>query len=319
MGLSVAFDRLLRPEDEDFHRNPDALYQAEGSWWCFFNAERRIAGWVYHITRLNIGMASGGVWVWDDTATQWYEIPYFSLQHLQPVAADVDYRDMRWADGVSIRSLEPFKRYDVTYRDPGRLELDLRYEALGAPFVSASGEPPVVGRFEQLSRARGSLVLNGESIAIDCIAMFDHSWGPRPERHGGSGGGPRRFADHQAPYLWGAASPDEAFFVMAGTGVLVSQGRRADVPQVRQTIERDPTTGHICTMRVTGVDTLGRRLDAVGRPQNLIVRPSAGASVGFIYTMEWRFGGREGLGDVQDVLAAETWAACRREALAVSA
>jgi hypothetical protein len=47
----------------------------------------------------------------------------------------------------------------------------------------------------------------GEEIDIDCLAMQDRTWGPRPEER------PR-----QAAYVTGAASADHAFLVVTGTG-----------------------------------------------------------------------------------------------------
>jgi hypothetical protein len=33
---------------------------------------------------------------------------------------------MTWPDGVSLRTIEPLTSYQLSYADPGRLELDLR-------------------------------------------------------------------------------------------------------------------------------------------------------------------------------------------------
>ena len=175
MPVSTRYDGLLRPQDDDFHPRPGDPFHAEGSWWCFFHPERRLAGWIYHLTRLNLGLASGGVWIWDDRATQWYEAPYFAQQNLQPIDARPDHRDMRWPDGARIRTLEPLRRYEATYRDGDLVDLELEYQATTPPYVSARGDPPVVERFEQPCRARGELTLHGEKIAIDCLAMFAHS------------------------------------------------------------------------------------------------------------------------------------------------
>src|SRR5918992_250048 len=86
---------------------------------------------------------------------------------------------------------------------------NLRYEgvmppepltAVGSTFGSAH-------HFDQVGRVRGSIVLHGDSLPIDCLAMRDRSWGPRPENR------PR-----QAAYVTGAASADHAFLAVTNPG-----------------------------------------------------------------------------------------------------
>jgi hypothetical protein len=306
---------LLTAEDEDFHPVPEEPFQTEGSWWCFFSPERRLSGWIYHLTRLNLGVASGGVWIWDDTAVQWYEVPYFAVQHLQPVSAGADLRDMHWADGTHLRAIKPFQEYELTYRDGDALDLALRYESIMAPYVSTRGVPPVPFRYEQPCRVTGKIVLWGESIAIDCAAMFDHSWGIRPERTGPMSVSATKTVDlgkRTAPYLWGTASPEHAFFVMGEGGRLVRDGVRSELTEVRQEIKRERGSGLIREMEVSGTDATGRILRAIGTRESVMIRPSAGASVGFIYAMRWQLDGQDAPGDVQDVWPSQQWAAFRR-------
>jgi len=73
--MTVGHEGLLKEEDDGFHPDPTQSWMTEGSWWSFYDRERRLGGWIYHLTRLNLGHASGGVWVWDDTATLFSEVP----------------------------------------------------------------------------------------------------------------------------------------------------------------------------------------------------------------------------------------------------
>jgi hypothetical protein len=169
-------------------------------------------------------------------------------------------------------------------------------------------------RFEQPSRVRGHLQLRGEHLTIDCIALWDHSWGNRPEPRGGStrsGASPEQLANRPAPYLWGTTSASHAFFVMGNMGFFTADGVRAALLNVDQVATRRSDDGMIDSMRVTGVDQLGRTLEATGRPVNLLIRPSAGSSVGFIYTMTWDINGQAAGGDIQDAWPVEDWAAFR--------
>ncbi len=306
---------LLTPEDDGFHLNESSQWWTEGSWWCFFCPERRLAGWVYHLTRTTIGIASGGVWIWDDGATQWYEAPYFMNQTCQVVTRESDFTDMRWPDGVEMTVLEPLNRYRLRYDDRPALAIDLEYEAMMPAYETVAGDPPRVVRFEQPSVVKGTLLLHGESIPIDCVAMFDHSWGDRPEPVGGGlrrGASLDQLAAHSAPYLWGTASSEDAFFVMGSGGYLTLGGKRSALTAVDQAIRRRTSDGLMESMTVMAEDEMGRSFQAEGRPVNALVRPSAGSSVGFIYTMSWETAGMTAVGDVQDVWAVEDWAAYRR-------
>ena len=305
---------LLTPGDDRFHRDPGVIWQTEGSWWCFFHEQRRLAGWIYHLTRTTLGVASGGVWIWDDQATQWYEAPYFMIQNTQPVPSDADLRNIRWPDGVALTVGEPLKRYRLTYDDSPVVAFDLEYRSMMPPYETTAGSPPAVVRFEQPSTVTGHLQLRGEHLTIDCVAMWDHSWGDRPEPRGSatrSGASPEQLVNRPAPYLWGTASASHAFFVMGNSGFFTVDGVRAALSKVDQVAIRRPLDGMIDSMRVTGEDEYGRTLEAMGHPVNLLIRPSAGSSVGFIYTMSWDINGVAATGDIQDAWPVEDWAAYR--------
>ncbi len=307
-------ESLLTPTDDGFHRDLSVTWQTEGSWWCFFHEERRLAGWIYHLTRTTLGVASGGVWIWDDQATQWYEAPYFMIQNTQPITSAADLRSMRWPDGVALTALKPLQRYRLTYDDSPAVAFDLEYQSMMSPYETTVGFPPAVVRFEQPSTVTGHLRLRNEVLAIDCMAMWDHSWGDRPEpRTNPTRGGtsPEQLANRPAPYLWGTASASQAFFVMGNKGYFVADGARSALLNVEQLTVRRPGDGMIESMTVTGVDEIGRTLKATGHPVNLLIRPSAGSSVGFIYTMKWHINGVDAVGDVQDAWPVEDWSAYR--------
>jgi hypothetical protein len=312
-------EALLRPEDDDFHRINDDPWLTEGSWWCFFVPERRLDGWIYHLSRPNMGLAAGGVWVFDHTATSWDELPYYCHMSHQLLAPDADLRDHTWADGVHLRTLEPLRRYQMTYADGDAISFDLTYDALTDPWVSTQGEPATPQRWEEPTHVTGELVLRGERIPVDSIAFRDHSWSARPERLFGVGVVPGRttaeWASAAPAYVFGTASAQTGFFAMGGKGYLLLDGKRVAVPEVTQRVERDPSTGHISRLTVTGADDDGRALDVTGVPLATMSMPLTASVAGiWNYFMEWQLAGETFYGEIQDVWPLSAWSSYRREA-----
>ena len=315
--MTQGLESLVGPSDDDFHPGADP-WHTEGSWWGFSVPERRIGGWIYHLTRLGLGVASGGVWVWDDRATSCFEAPYYRNEVIQPLPPGPhNLNDFRWPDGVALRTLEPMQRYRMQYRDRDLIELDLEYCGISAPYVSANGSPPRPFRLEQVCRVTGTLALRGERIAVDCLAMRDHSWGIRKEQTLSTTPTAligrdelARLDQRPVVYFYGNASADEAFFVMGPGGYLTHKGVRHDLAQVRQTIRRNAANDHIETIVVEGTDTAGRALHAEGRALSCIDRPS-NSGLGMIYVVEWNINGHAGYGDLQDIWPIDLWSAFR--------
>jgi hypothetical protein len=181
--------------------------------------------------------------------------------------------------------------------------------------VSAAGEPRKPFRLEQPCRVTGSLWLHGEHIVVDCIGMRDHSWGIRAE----GTLAPTPLAEQNLAcaasrpviYLFGTASAQAGFFVMATHGYLLRDGVRRDIAGVEQIVTRDPASGRITAIIITGTDDEGREFAATGNPLSMIMRPS-NSGVGMIYTMRWDFDGATAWGELQDIWPVDLWSAYRR-------
>src|SRR5690606_26426048 len=126
---------------------------------------------------------AGGAWVWDDTAHLPWEVLYSANFTALRLPRDQDLDDIRLPTGVSVRAIEPLTSYEIGYEDEGRLQAKLRFDAVMAPFALSSGDTGFggLGHFDQFGRMSGHIVLDGETIDIDCLSMRDRSWGPRPE------------------------------------------------------------------------------------------------------------------------------------------
>lgn len=307
---------LINETDDDFHAGPDR-WQSDGSWWGFYVPERRLGGWIYHMTRVNLGFAYGGVYIWDDSAHICWETPYFRDQSHQALAGDrMDLNQITWPDGVSLRTITPLQRYQLQYSDRDLVAFDLTYDAVAEPFVSAAGVPRRPFRMEQPCRVTGILRLHGVEIAVDSIGMRDHSWMVRPQTSHAKTAlakvDPSSFAGRPAIYLFANASALEGFFVSPfESGYLVRDGIRADLISPKQTVTRGQETGHILALEIEGRDELGRSLHAFGKTLSWILRPS-NHGVALVHLMMWTFNGQTGWGDTQDVWAVDEWAMFRR-------
>jgi hypothetical protein len=316
--MAEGAQKLLTPADDGWHPVSDDPWLTEGSWWCFFIPERSLDCWLYHLSRPNLGLAGGGVWVFDDGATSFLEIPYYANLNQQLLAPDADLNRMQWPDGVTLETLEPLTRYRLGYHDADLLHVDVTFERLTDQWVTVEGDPPLPTRWEEPARVTGELVLRGERLEVDSIACRDHSWTiHRPEDMYGARALPPRSPEEwgQAPpaYVFGTASARSGFFAFGRGSYLLRDGRRADVAHPDQRLERDPRTGAIRRLTVSGTDTEGRRFEAVGEPLSWVELPlSASHAAMWVYLMRWDLDGEECFGEIQDVWPYNAWSAFRR-------
>jgi hypothetical protein len=302
---------LLSPADDDFHEPPDdSWWFHETCWFWFFVPERRIGGWLYSWIRPNIGVCGGGCWVWDDTTFLHWEVPYYSCFSNLPLPAERDLRNMVFPTGMSVRAVEPLRRYRLGYGDGDRIAVDLTFDALMEPWVTTTdgpGEPRPV-HLDQLGRVTGRLVLHGEALEVDCLAIRDRTWTLRSERWRSGGG---------YGYTNAAAATGEAFLAVgderALRGYHVAEGRRAALVEGARHVERDPDHGYVTRIRIEASDELGRALQAEGTPVSRMAMPIPGVH-GLVWTSltSWTIDGIPAWGEDQEPWPIAVWSERRR-------
>ena len=310
---TIAADPEITARDDGFHFEEmgDRWWMTETAWFSFCKPERGLGGWVYSMVRPNIGTVAGGCWVWDPSAHLPWEVPYSSNLTAMPLPGDADLNDVTLRTGARIRTLEPLTRYQVGFRDEDRIDLDLTFEAVmpPRPMTKNDGSFQKLSHFDQFGRVAGTLVLHGERIEIDCLAIRDRSWGPRPEHRPG-----------RSAYVSGIASPRCAFLAVTrwndpgsrlSNGFLVLDGETATLVSGQRRVTRDPATGFVETITIEGRDDTGRELHAEGQRLSGIVinRHSFIDSNGLI---EWSINGETGHGEDQDMWPTHEWSAMRR-------
>ena len=267
--------RRFEPKDDDWHfgEMDDDWWATETAWFSFHNAERKLGGWFYTMARPNIGIISGGAWIWDDTGHFPWDVPFSANYTALPIPKDQSLTDIRLPTGVSIRVIEPCTSYALGYDDGGRglLSAELRFDAVmpPEPLTAAGSTFGSAHHFDQFGRVSGHIVLHGERIAIDCLGMRDRTWGRRPENR------PRR-----AGYITGMADPDTGFLAVTNVkpeaetvayGFLRRDGRTVPLAEGVRTGERDAETGCTTSAELRLTDQEGRQLVAKGDSVSRII------------------------------------------------
>lgn len=303
------------PRDDNFHfdQMSDRWWETETVWFAFCHPERRLGGWLYSMFRPNIGTVAGGVWIWDDSAHLPWEVPYSVNYTAMRIPPDQHLTDIALPTGVRIKMLEPLTRYQLGFADEDRLTLNLTFNAVMPPRALRKGESSFknLTHFDQFGRVTGEIVLHGETIAIDCLAIRDRSWGPRPEHRPG-----------KSAYVTGIASPQDAFLAVTkwndeldpvAYGFMIADGKTGELVSGRRIVERDPAQGWVTRITIEGRDEFGRELHAVGtRLSGIIInRHSFIDSNGLI---AWTINGKAGHGEDQDMWPVHRWSAFRRAA-----
>ncbi len=198
----------MKPHPDDQFHPPasDDPYWTETCWFTFSVPERRLSGQLYPFFRRNQNITAGGAFFWDDTGCDPWNIRYGkNFWHL-PLPEDADLSDIYLPNGIRYRCIEPLAQYQVGYRDPDGddLQVDITFTGLCAP--NYLGE----SHLDQPGRYTGTIVLEGEEIAVDSYGFRDRSWGLRSQfGEGLPGDSPR------GGYSYATASPQDGFHMIS--------------------------------------------------------------------------------------------------------
>lgn len=304
---------IFTSNDDNFHfaQMSDRWWMTETSWFSFCKPEEKLGGWLYTMARPNIGTVAGGAWVWDDTAHLPWEALYNANYSALQLPRDTDLSDIRLPTGVSIKAVQPGMGYDLGFQDGERCRIALRFDGIMPPrALKKVGSPfGASNHFDQFGRVTGQVQLGERMVQIDCLAMRDRSWGPRPEHR------PKKSA-----YVTGIASDQDAFLAVTrwngeveeiAYGFMIKNGETADLAGGHRRVDRDPATGWVIRILIEGRDEFGRTLEAVGtRLSGIIInRHSFIDSNGLI---AWTINGHAGHGEDQDMWPVHDWADFRR-------
>lgn len=302
--MSYLDDWGLTPEDDTFHPRTDDWWWTETWWNAWFVPERRTIGYFYPVFRPNIGVQFGGVVVYDDRAELEWEVPVFDYDWHQEIPEGLDLRDAQMPNGMTIKCLEPARRFELGYRSR-YLELTLEVEGVMKPLVTNATPPFNKGHIDQICRFTGEMVMAGETIAVDCLAMRDRSWGPRQDGRQPTVG-----------YDYAAADPANAFLAVSQsksvdvwdvtTGFLVREGVWSHVDSGRRSVIRD-SRGRPTKVLIEASDEMGRVFEAQGSPVSSNVFKTYPSMLCWNSLMDWHCDGWQGWGEDQDCWLPGRW------------
>lgn len=300
--------------DDGFHHGDD-VWHTETSWFSFNVPERQLGCWLYGWVRPNMRNAGGGAFVWDGSAVEPWNLPYFNYQYTQPLPEPRDLRHFTFPNGYSIEMLEPLKRYHLTYRDRDHLVLDLEFTALCDPHPFAHGEPPFLtsGHFDQPGHIVGEMIMKGERVPIDSYSVRDRSWGPRLDHKGNRIGYPfgvaadRAFCCFAIPRISGDAGPETI-----NHGFYWADNRRLHLKSGTRTVDRHSVENWVTRININAIDVEGRALVAEGVAESRMFL-SVPRGVTINSSMRWTINGAAGYGEDQDVWRYDQWRDARRK------
>jgi hypothetical protein len=296
--MTIPVDRA----DETFHPAGDDALWNESGWFGFAVPERNMNGFVYYFHDVRTKVSGGGPALWDPTGEEVYDCLFYDWSWNQRPAHSLDFRDFQLPNSLRHEVLEPMQSYRLSYSQPG-FDLDLEWTALMPPHDLGGGGGATTGprHFDQPGRARGTVVLNGENIEVDCYSLRDRTWGPhRP--------GARRPGD----YLWAIASPDSHWHALtiAGkqpgadrvvAGYYVKDGEL--VSGERRVLRR--RRGAPAEVVLDADDDRGRRLHAEGTVRTTLRWLGWPGRMTFWTLTDWHWDGLQGWGEDQEFFPRE--------------
>ena len=297
-------DRQFTSADDGLHEPSGSFYENETFWYSFFVPERRLGGWLYTGVRQNAGVTHGGLWIWDDSGhLPWTTRFYEGFAHLKTPPSGSG--DLSFATGMTIKVREPLMSYDLGYDDRDRVKVALRFDAVEEPVALRHGTPPYpkASHFDQMGRVTGEIILDGERVDVDCVAIRDRSWGPRPER-----------GSQRVGYAWGGSENTSFLTYSAPTatsddvhsGYLRREGDIRYIVRGQRSISRDPETLLPRMITVQAEDEDGRQITARGQALSHLILP--GATVMTVCTaLSWTVDGQTIVGEDQDVWPIKEW------------
>jgi hypothetical protein len=284
----------------------DNPYWNENSWFSLTIPERRIHGLIQHFFRPNMGLLVGGPVLWDPSGTWQWNCLHYGWSHLQAAPGDAKKFDLKARNSLSVRVLEPLRRYKIDY-DRAGFALDLVWEAIGPLHRMETGDPDqaktAAFHAEQPGRMKGRIRRHGEELAVDCWSMRDCSSGPYDTETWPTGG-----------YFWGIG-PSGAFLTMCigrlpelrtMGGFLLRDGQISTLAEGTRRVEE---YGEFGPKRLTfnARDELGRTVKATGSVDpGLVFTGYTDHTVVWALT-EWDCGGETWWGDNQEFYPAEAF------------
>jgi hypothetical protein len=257
---------LANHPDDEFHEPAtDDPYWTETCWFTFAIPERRLSGQLYPFFRPNLGVCAAAAYVWDETGCEPWNVRYAkNFWHL-PIP-DQPLSDIALPNGIRYRCAQPQHRYDISYDDPDGDDLQIMLT-----FTSVAG-PNYLGQshLDQPGRYTGTIILEGEKMAVDSFGFRDRSWGVRSQFGPGFGPGGYSYATASKEHGFHAITMDFGQGYTSIHGYYMREGQWSKLAAATRVVAERDSQGFPSVVEIAGGDENGRQFRARGRCLNHI-------------------------------------------------
>jgi hypothetical protein len=253
------------PDDEFHDPDTDDPYWTETCWFTFAVPERRLSGQLYPFFRTNQRVCAAAAYVWDETGHAPWNVRYAkNFWHLP--MPDQPLSDIALPNGIRYRCTEPLHSYDISYDDPDGDDLQIRLT------FTAVARPNYLGQshLDQPGRYTGTIVLEGEEIAVDSLGFRDRSWGVRSQFGPGFGPGGYSYATAGAGHGFHTITMDFGQGYQSIHGYYMRDGRWSKLSAAERVVAERDGHGFPSVVVISGRDEHGREFRAQGRCLNHI-------------------------------------------------
>lgn len=166
-----------RWSDKDELLHPEATIPGDSlteTWaYLWYIPEERIYSQIHIWVHPNLGIVTAGIGVARGHKSSMISAELLDVPAYVSAAHIGDGRDMKFANGLHVQIIEPFKKMRITYEDAVRGNaLDLTVTDFSPPVMRGSEN-----HFDQATHNKGTVTLRGKTYAIDSHGMRDRSWG----------------------------------------------------------------------------------------------------------------------------------------------
>jgi len=296
---------------------------AETNFFGFYVPDLGLNCGVYTLFRANLGVGLSTICMNSKRVRAPWEADYCDMQMHIPMGPEFDLCDYRLPNGLSVRAIEPNMAYDVDFSDGEGTEIHFAYRSLMPAFdIHDPAQDPMVaaaadgsdfawgtaynGHFDQTGVFEGEVVLRGIRHPFRCISTWDHSWGPRSERHA-----------HTMSWLHAHFSPQLAMHAIFdfdaatnGSELRLTHGYVLDDGQVhglKAGSGRTRRRGHYAEeVSLRLVDSSDRTWELQGRAMTAFPWNAWPNVVGYNVLARWECRGLTGYGEIQDFFGVQT-------------
>ena len=175
---------VIRADDELRHPATDLPEWRESQWYCFDVPELQLGGAIYYAYTPNTEKPSAKLIAY--VTKGWNRKPNtleYAFERDFPIG-DQEWDDLDVGGILKMKRLDPLKRWHLAFADGERFRLDADIDLYAGNWhwIDNPYETPkfLAGdRYHRPYAARGQMMLDGKSFAVDLTGDSDHSWGPR--------------------------------------------------------------------------------------------------------------------------------------------